>query len=359
MGKGADLSKMKPPVAYKNTTSLYGIEESDMSVLREQSEICKGCLQNQKIKIDDLMSQVLKKDPDFKKKVKEANRPCCTIKKWDNGNRYPACDTFVNIIRAYAKNVKSQGLTMDPCRFCCKHIDNDPLGHGHKACNGKSQLFDDSGCSLIKECITLVEGKKVEKKPPTPLPSKVKPDCEYTKETSCAFTGHRPGKLPGGYDWSDPRNEALMKVMRATIMDLIENHGVNVFVCGGALGIDQMAFSICTELKDTKYPHIKTVIAMPFKNQSSKWQKIDQLILFSQKRLADDVVLVDELDSYKIAGLPTSIYHPAKMQKRNEFMVDTTKYLIAIWDGSKSGTGNCVNYAKRKGNTVIRIDPIA
>lgn len=43
------------------------------------------------------------------------------------------------------------------------------------------------------------------------------------------------------------------------------------------------------------------------------------------------------------------------MQKRNEYMVDLADIVIAVWDGSASGTGNCVRYAERCGKQIIQI----
>ena len=45
------------------------------------------------------------------------------------------------------------------------------------------------------------------------------------------------------------------------------------------------------------------------------------------------------------------------MQKRNVYMVDHSDYVVAVWDGTRSGTGNTVEYAKTKGKGIIRIDP--
>jgi uncharacterized phage-like protein YoqJ len=44
------------------------------------------------------------------------------------------------------------------------------------------------------------------------------------------------------------------------------------------------------------------------------------------------------------------------MQIRNEWMVDRCDKLIAVWDGSKGGTGNCVDYAKSVNKDIFRID---
>ena len=70
-------------------------------------------------------------------------------------------------------------------------------------------------------------------------------------------------------------------------------------------------------------------------------------------RKANKVVRVDRLEGYKIKGLEQDIYHPAKMQKRNEFMVDNCDILIALWNGTSGGTKNCINYAKKKENVQI------
>jgi uncharacterized phage-like protein YoqJ len=45
------------------------------------------------------------------------------------------------------------------------------------------------------------------------------------------------------------------------------------------------------------------------------------------------------------------------MQKRNEYMVDNSDIVIAVWDGSKGGTYNCVKYAEKLGKKIIVINP--
>lgn len=48
-------------------------------------------------------------------------------------------------------------------------------------------------------------------------------------------------------------------------------------------------------------------------------------------------------------------YKPWLMKKRNEYMVDLADKVIAVWDGSKGGTYNCVKYAEKKGKEIVRI----
>ena len=38
-------------------------------------------------------------------------------------------------------------------------------------------------------------------------------------------------------------------------------------------------------------------------------------------------------------------------------MVDLADKVIAVWDGTKCGTGNCVRYAEKCGKEIIRIFP--
>jgi len=45
------------------------------------------------------------------------------------------------------------------------------------------------------------------------------------------------------------------------------------------------------------------------------------------------------------------------MQKRNQFMVDNSRVIIAYWDGSKGGTKNCLDYALLKNKTIYQINP--
>ncbi|HHX68342.1 MAG TPA: DUF1273 family protein [Gallicola sp.] len=186
---------------------------------------------------------------------------------------------------------------------------------------------------------------------------------EQLRLKTCCFTGHRPDKLAGGYNWYHPENIELGNVIKTQVVELIENYGVYRFICGGALGVDQMAFAICHKLKKT-YPNLHLILAIPFKNQDCVWKnKTDLQRYVQQKQQADEIIYVDELCDlrYKIdADVPKGDYHPHKMSRRNEYMVDHSQYIIAIWDGSKGGTGNCVRYAKQAigyQRMIIRINP--
>ncbi|WP_346961287.1 SLOG family protein [Clostridium sp.] len=176
-----------------------------------------------------------------------------------------------------------------------------------------------------------------------------------------AFTGHRPNKL-GGYDFDNEKNRLIRFKLLEVIEDiLVTREDINFhFICGGAIGVDQFAFHVCNKLKERCNPNtiaITTEIAIPFLDQPSKWYGADKFRYEFHKKIADKVTYVDMLNNYIIEDYIAGGYYPAKMQQRNKYMVDNCDILIAVWDGSKGGTVNCVNYAKKLGKKNIYINP--
>lgn len=174
------------------------------------------------------------------------------------------------------------------------------------------------------------------------------------------FTGHRPDKL-GGYDLSTPKNKDIISKLDNTILNLLnDNLGEEIyFICGGALGIDQIAFELCRRYRDNysnKYD-ISLEVAVPFFHQDRLWH-IDSKMVYRQQLLdANTVTYTDRIRKYNSQLLDEKEYHPIKMQNRNKYMVDNSDVVIAVWDGTKGGTGNCVKYAKSQGRTLVVITP--
>lgn len=150
-----------------------------------------------------------------------------------------------------------------------------------------------------------------------------------------AFTGHRPDKL-GGYTLPNP---TYTKICQAIEKKLVELKPEKV-ISGMALGVDQWAAHIATKL------NIPFLAAVPFAGQEGVWPAQSKKIYKFLLEKAAEVVIVCE------GG-----YSAAKLQKRNEWMVNHCDLLIAIWDGTQGGTGNCVEYAKGQGKEIFRINP--
>jgi uncharacterized phage-like protein YoqJ len=173
-----------------------------------------------------------------------------------------------------------------------------------------------------------------------------------------SFTGHRPNEIFGTYELENPKAKLLAKKMIKVIEHLIETEGASHFISGGALGTDQIAFICVNKLKE-KHPHIKNIIAIPFRNQDANWKsETDKTRYEKIKKLADDVVFVDEIDYYnKDKSVEVGAFSKKKMQLRNMYMVDQSQILVAVFNGEKSGTKNCVDYAQHKKKKVIVMDP--
>lgn len=150
-----------------------------------------------------------------------------------------------------------------------------------------------------------------------------------------AFTGHRPDKL-GGYKLP---NDTYIKVCRDIDKALRELKPDKV-ITGMALGVDQWAAMIAYKLK------IPFIAAIPFENQESNWPEKSQRAYRLLRKLAIEEVIVSP-GSYSID----------KMQTRNVWMVDNCNKLIAVWDGSKGGTSNCVKYAESIDRDIYYINP--
>lgn len=169
------------------------------------------------------------------------------------------------------------------------------------------------------------------------------------------FTGHRPNALPGGYNYFSEPNIALGKALRKEIIKLIEQ-GAAHFICGGALGVDQMAFMVCKKLRDQGYK-ITIELAIPFKNQPNKWMAYQIQRYYQHIREADKVTYVDTLPGYKMVTIPEGQYAKEKLLTRNKYMVDHADKVIAVYAGHAGGTRHAIGYAMEHGKEVIVIDP--
>ena len=171
------------------------------------------------------------------------------------------------------------------------------------------------------------------------------------------FTGNRPNKL-GGYDWLNEKNMKIMLEIFRKVENIIKQNSSEEFhfICGGALGVDQMAFHICNKLKNKYDNKITLELAIPFKNQYIKWRFEDIKRYNLHKKQADIVTYVDEIPEYNKYNLNAGIYDIRKMQLRNMYMVDNSDIVIAVWDGTRGGTKSCVDYTRKQNKDIINID---
>lgn len=151
----------------------------------------------------------------------------------------------------------------------------------------------------------------------------------------CCFTGHRPEKLL--------RSEKDIKAdLREEIIMAIQD-GFTVFITGMARGVDLWAAEIVLDLRK-RNKAIKLICAIPHEGFETRWaSEWKQLYHYVQEN-ADLVCVIGK-------G-----YHSGAYQIRNEWMVNHSAKVIAIFNGQPSGTRNTINYAIHQGVPVRIIE---
>jgi uncharacterized phage-like protein YoqJ len=149
--------------------------------------------------------------------------------------------------------------------------------------------------------------------------------------TNVAITGHRPDKIPDG-KWVYDR-----------LLEAFEDLGAFRVIQGMAPGVDLLSAHaaydaglpfVCAK----PYPSHRRYVEKNYPDWTMNYD--------SALEKADEVV--DVCKTYEGVWV---------FQRRNEWMVDHADTVIAVWDGTKGGTANCVKYANRKRKPVYLIDP--
>ena len=210
------------------------------------------------------------------------------------------------------------------------------------------------------------------------------------KTMKTAVTGHRPNKLGWSYDYNESHWTKLKEIFKN---ELIRLQTTDAY-CGMALGVDTVFALAVIELKQAGHA-IKLHACIPCNNQCNKWAEQSKQLYYQLLTNSDEIIGMSEANGYEELALysiknnitnkndyillkkccienidftttPLSehmiynqIYKPYLMQKRNQYMVDKANNLIAVWDGTSGGTGNCIKYAQSQSNNcnIIHIKP--
>lgn len=201
------------------------------------------------------------------------------------------------------------------------------------------------------------------------------------RKITAGATGHRSDRMGGyanalgGYNRNHPKVIMLRRATLETMEDLIVNKGITRFISGGALGYDTLFFWCVNHLK-SKYPYLENVLAVPFLNQYTAWEKSNPIAVEWYHKMveaADTVIDVardpdycsdhgeafDALTDEEKENVLNN-FSKEKMFKRNDYMVDQLGYLMAFLEEPKSGTGHAVRRAMKgvlNRPSIIRLDP--
>lgn len=148
-----------------------------------------------------------------------------------------------------------------------------------------------------------------------------------------AGTGHRPDKL-GGYDPHTAR-----KVLTFA-EDALRLYQPSTVISGMAQGWDMALAQASINL------NIPFMAYIPFSGQELVWPSSTRLYYKALLQHAQHVLVCTPGN-----------YSKAAMQIRNQRMVDDCELLLALWNGSPGGTGNCIGYATFQNKPYVNLWP--
>ena len=159
----------------------------------------------------------------------------------------------------------------------------------------------------------------------------------------CCCTGHRPKGFPFQYSIDKEKHKAYLTTLEERIKIAISEYGITNFISGMAIGTDLDFAETVLKLRK-EYP-ITLECAIPCPNQTLKWNSTDKLRYEYILEHTDNVSLISER------------YTPECLLKRNRYMVDKSKLVIAVFNGiEQGGTWYTIKYAKYKNKQMDIID---
>ena len=156
----------------------------------------------------------------------------------------------------------------------------------------------------------------------------------------CCVTGHRPGGFPFSREEYALKYMVYMERMRHEILSLICEE-CDTFYTGMAEGADIDFAETVLDLRDREEYDISLIAALPYPVRTvireTDYHKTRNEILFRCDRT--------EIVSPK--------YDKGCMQRRNQYMVDRSDLVLAVWNGKEQGgTWNTIRYARSKGKEI-------
>ena len=146
-----------------------------------------------------------------------------------------------------------------------------------------------------------------------------------------AFSGHRT------YD------NSADDMLRSTVADLYAE-GVRIFRVGMAEGFDLAAGEAVVALMEL-YEDVVLEAYVPWPMFSARFDRID-------KARYDAIIAKAHIVRYSGFAFQPNIFH-----LRNDMLVDGAGYLVAWWNGSRSGTGYTVGRARKQRAKIINLYP--
>ena len=162
----------------------------------------------------------------------------------------------------------------------------------------------------------------------------------YTEKAStCCFTGHRRRDLPFGGDISKQGVKNLISTIHLLCHEAY-GRGIRTFITGMAEGSDLICGSVIMDMMHSEdHPGIELICALPYKDQIQeiKFPK-DRYIYSLLLKMASAVVVTGDIGD------------SGRYRRRNQFMVNNSSELIAIYKEKQRGSGTLqtINMARHR-----------
>jgi uncharacterized phage-like protein YoqJ len=154
------------------------------------------------------------------------------------------------------------------------------------------------------------------------------------------ITGHRPDKLGGYHDLSN-----LSAPIKFHMQCFFSEKNPLRIVSGMALGTDQWAVEMALDLE------IKVLALIPCTNHDLMWP------LHAQNKYRELLSRVEKSGG-QVEYVSSGPYDPRCMHRRNVEIVERSTEMLAIWNGSKGGTSDCVRLARNACLPITVLNPI-
>ena len=195
-----------------------------------------------------------------------------------------------------------------------------------------------------------------------------------------AIIGSRPNnKKCKEYEHNSEYNRLLKENIKKELLDIAKGKGVRA-IGGLGLGYEQLFFEALLEYSEENNCGVFLECAIPYREQSSRWNTVDIERYDKLLSISDNVVYVDELDdsrynkvnedsdrrSYerkkgnlvpkKIKGT-VGKYNPIKIRLKNRYCIDRSQVVVILLEGIENKELDyCIKYALENRKTVYYID---
>ena len=159
---------------------------------------------------------------------------------------------------------------------------------------------------------------------------------------TCCVTGHRPIGFPFQRNEGDLAYIVYRNNLFHIVSELVYG-GYKKFIMGGCEGADMDFAETVLGLRgyhDSYFPiELEAALPYPYKfpDEPNPIQKMREKTIYDCDRIT----------------YVSNHYHRGCMQLRNQYMVDNSDLVLAIWNGKESGgTWNTIKYARKQGKKI-------